>query len=179
MTQPLPNLVNPRTLVERRADVVGRCAVAKMERLRSFLGDDQGDVDVTLAFGKSDEGWSVVTGFIQGEVWLQCQRCLALMPWKVNTGVALALVATEDEAQRIGESYDPRVVSEATLSVHDLVEDELILAMPLVARHPDGVCRSALDLPEPQDSHVTEATPDESTRPRNPFEVLAGLKKKH
>jgi uncharacterized metal-binding protein YceD (DUF177 family) len=71
------------------------------------------------------------------------------------------------------------VVLEGKLSVHELVEDELILAMPLVARHPDGTCRPALDLTVPRDSHVSEAAPDDTVRPRHPFEVLAGLKKKH
>lgn len=179
MTQPLPNLVNSRALIERRADVTGRCAVAKMERLRSFLGNEQGDVEVTLAFGKSAEGRPVVTGSILGEVVLQCQRCLALMPWHVNAGVALALVESEDEAKQIGESYDPRIVLEGKLSVHELVEDELILAMPLVARHPDGLCRSAYEMTAPPDSLVIEAAPADPPRPRNPFEVLAGLKTKH
>lgn len=183
MVQPLPNLVNVRALVERRADVVGRCAVAKMDRLHSLLGSDQGNVDVALTFGKSEEGWPVVTGTIQGEVVMQCQRCLGLLPWPVHTEVALALVASEDEAQQIGDSYDPCRVSEGKLSIHELVEDELILAIPQIARHADGACQPGhtliMDPVESLASQGSTTTPDESKRDRNPFDVLAGLKTKH
>ena len=181
MLKPLPNLINVRALVERRAEVGGRCAVASLARLRSYLADDRGDIDVALSLGKED-GQSVIVGSIKGEVTLQCQRCLEPFIWPINAAVALALVASEEEATIFSENseandesgaYEPRIVSEAPFSLHELVEDELILAMPIVARHPEGACE--LRLPEDDMASAPVRV--------NPFDVLAEIKtpekKKH
>lgn len=183
MTKPLPNLINVRALVERRAEVGGCCTVAGFTRLRGYLADDRGDVDVALSLGKED-GWSVIVGSIKGEVTLQCQRCLEPFTWPIHAAVALALVTSEEEAAtfsenseagELGGAYEPRIVTDAPFSLHELVEDELILAMPIVARHPEGTCELRL----PQEEMEKENT---SVR-GNPFEVLAVIKspekKKH
>lgn len=174
MTKPLPNLINVRALVERRAEVGGRCTVASLARFRSYLADDHGDIDVALSLGK-EEGWSVIVGSIKGEVALQCQRCLEPFIWPINAAVALALVASEEEAATFSENseasevsgaYEPRIMTDAPFSLHELIEDELILAMPIVARHPEGACE--LRLPEEEMANTPVRI--------NPFDVLAEIK---
>lgn len=111
------------------------------------------------------------------EVWLQlkadvrlalcCQRCLAPVDETVALDRALRFVADEQQAAALDAELEDDVLSlERSLDLRELVEDELLLALPLVPRHAE--CPQPLPLAE--DDHEPE---DE--RP-NPFAVLAALK---
>ncbi len=110
---------------------------------------------------------------IQGDtaVRLECQRCLQPMTETLRVDRHLRFVAGEDEAARLDEDSDDDVLALVPrLDVLELVEDELILALPLVPRH--EAC------PQPLDVAPTGALPaDEQSRP-NPFAALAALRGK-
>ncbi len=102
-------------------------------------------------------------------VTLQCQRCLQALHEPLALQRRFRFVASEAEAERLdGESDDEHLVMEPRLDLHALIEDELILELPLVPRH-EGRC------PEPLPQPAAEpAAADE--RP-NPFAALAALRK--
>jgi uncharacterized protein len=103
----------------------------------------------------------------QTQAVLQCQRCLQPMAEPVEVDRRFRFVASEAEAERLDEELDDDVL---VLSRHfDLVallEDELILALPLVPRH--DTCPEPLPLP----ADDTEDAPAE-----NPFAALAHLRR--
>ena len=99
---------------------------------------------------------------------LQCQRCLQALEMDLVVDRHFLFVASEDEAARLDEhSEEDVLVLQARLDLRELIEDELILAVPLVPRHegdcPDPLPMSAGDLPE------------EAPQP-NPFAALAALR---
>jgi len=116
-----------------------------------------------------------------GVVWLECQRCL--QPTRVDLVVdrSIRFVASEEEAARLDEEGEDDVLAMTrTLNLAELVEDELILALPVVPRH--EVCREPLPqaYPSEGDEHAATAeVADAFTEPgrRNPFAVLASLKR--
>jgi len=86
----------------------------------------------------------------------------------LDAGVRLALVESEMAAGSLPEEYDPLLCTADALSLFDLVEDELMLALPIVAAHARGECQSG---------PVGEC-PDQAPADRpNPFAVLSRLKK--
>lgn len=110
------------------------------------------------------------------EIWLQlkadvrlalcCQRCLAPVDETVALDRSLRFVADEQQAAALDAELEDDVLSlERVLDLRELVEDELLLALPLVPRH--------AECPQPLPLSEDEAPADE--RP-NPFAVLAGLK---
>lgn len=113
----------------------------------------------------------------QATVWLTCQRCLqpAALPIEVDT--TLRFVADEALAERLDEEQDAEDVLALprSLKLAELIEDELILALPIVPRH--EAC------PEPL-AYAAEAAADfapDDTAPDDdqphPFAALAALKK--
>jgi uncharacterized protein len=79
---------------------------------------------------------------ISALVWLTCQRCLELYSEKVELSSVLPIAKDESELAR-WESEDPLVdalVAEPRLDVATLVEDEILLGLPVVPRHPEGEC---------------------------------------
>ena len=110
---------------------------------------------------------------IQGDtvVRLECQRCLQPMNEVLRADRYLRFVAGEDEAARLDEDSEDDVLAlVARLDLFELLEDELILALPLVPRH--GTCPQPLDMAPAS----AVARPDES-RP-HPFAALAALRGK-
>lgn len=100
---------------------------------------------------------------------LECQRCL--QPVAVPLAVQRSFRFVPDEAtaaQIDADSEDDVLVLTRALDLHELVEDELILALPLVPRH--DVCPQPLEAPADGEDVPAE-------RP-NPFAALAALKRR-
>ena len=79
---------------------------------------------------------------IDARLWLTCQRCLERFPERFELSNVLSVARDEAELER-WESEDPLVdalVAEAPLDVASLVEDEIILSLPVSPRHEDGRC---------------------------------------
>lgn len=102
---------------------------------------------------------------------LTCQRCLQPVHESIQFERWFRFARDENEAASLdAESEEDVLALPRSLDLRELIEDELLLDLPLVPRH--EVCPEALPLP---DGDVVEAGQDE--RP-NPFAVLAALKKK-
>ncbi len=103
----------------------------------------------------------------QAEVPLQCQRCLQTLLEALTVQRRFRFVRTEEEAARLDEaSEDDVVVLPQRLDLHELLEDELILTLPIVPRH--DVCPQPLPMPAQE--------PDEVEPAPNPFAALAALR---
>ena len=123
---------------------------------------------------------------IHGAAWLECQRCLAPYKQAFNVDATYRIVNTEAEAEEfpLDEDEVDVIVGSTHFDLIDLIEEELLLNLPLVPKH--DVC------PEVHESLVSgvageegegdEAGEDgaeeggEPDRP-NPFAALEALKK--
>lgn len=104
--------------------------------------------------------------------WLTCQRCLQPMaePLAVDTRIRFVRGEAQAEALDGEEEYDVLALVRA-FDLRTLVEDELLLALPIVPRH--GTCPQPLAVPaEP------EAAADDPAPRENPFAALAALRGK-
>ena len=79
-----------------------------------------------------------IKGALQTGIELVCQRCLEPLRLALDVTVSLGLVHGEAEADRLPEEYEPLLVPEGVIRVADLVEDELLLALPRIPRHEDA-----------------------------------------
>lgn len=108
-------------------------------------------------------------------VWMTCQRCLQPVAIDLAVDRAVRFVASEAEAERLdAQSEDDVLALEAALDVRTLVEDELLLALPLVPRH--AACRPAVPLQQAADEAGGEEG-DEAAPEEHPFAKLAALKR--
>jgi uncharacterized protein len=157
--------VDPWRLAAQGRTLTGRIALDSLPRLALALADG-GEVEYRLAFHLDGEHRAVVTGHVMAGLVVQCQRCLGSMLVPVDSHFELAFVHGLDEAARLPESYEPALADDGWVRPSDLVEDELLLALPPVPLHDAGDCAAQPPEPEPGD----EAQPD------NPFAVLAALR---
>jgi len=91
---------------------------------------------------------------INGMLHLQCQRCLGLLEYPLRMVNTLLLVG-ENEALP-AEADEPNapdcIMAEAEMDVRALIEEEILLGLPLSPRHPDGACRTRLEMMRGEDS---------------------------
>jgi uncharacterized protein len=103
----------------------------------------------------------------QTVVMLECQRCLQPLALPVEVDRRFRFAAGEDEAARLDEESEDDVLALShAFDLPALIEDELILALPLVPRH--DVCPEPLPM-APADTAEEEAA--------HPFAALAALKR--
>lgn len=100
---------------------------------------------------------------------LVCQRCLGLVEELVLFERDFRFVASEEQAQREDESSEEDVLVLANdFDLLELVEDELLMALPASPKH--SVC------PTPVKLHAADADYHETGEKPNPFASLAALK---
>jgi uncharacterized protein len=167
-----PGALDVMALCNAGAALQGRLPLAGMQRLADSLcaasdGSAPWQVRGSLApvQGSEAEVWLELQA--DAEVPLQCQRCLQPMVEQLQVRRRFRFVRNEEQAARLDEeSEDDVLVLPQRLDLHALLEDELILALPLVPRH--GSCPQPLA--QPADPLDVEATAP------NPFASLAGLR---
>lgn len=122
-------------LADRGGTLGGAVALGKLGRFMKLLNSDVGAVQATLSFRHGSAGRLVAVLDYRAEVELVCQRCLEPFRHGVTGHVEMTLV-DEDSVPRTSDEIERYELEEGRLRPSQLIEDELIVAMPLVPKHP-------------------------------------------
>lgn len=175
---PVPETLDARKIFTQQTVVKGGMPLRQFKRFTSLLVDDSGDLEIELHCFIDESRHRIIAGGIETGVKVRCQRCLEIFRMTLKERFQLAVVASEAIAERLPEEIDPWISEEPLLSLSDILEEQLILAMPIVSRHAEGLCEAAQ--PENQDSADTGGNAAEQrSEEDNPFAVLKQLKKDH
>lgn len=167
MSSRLPDYADPFRLCEQGRVFEGSIALKEFERLTPLLASQDGEAAFTLGFDRDSEHGDVVSGTVQAELTLTCQRCLMPMLLRVDSGFRLGVVRGPDEERRLPDELDPLLLEEEKLAPRDLIEDELLLSIPPSPMHPAAEC--AVDLGR---INAVNGPAGEGVRPENPFAIL-------
>ncbi len=173
MLSQLPEQADPLRLCEQGKVYEGRVALQGFARLAPLLTSDEGEAAFTLRFDQDDEGRARIRGRVRADLQVCCQRCMESMPLAVDMAFMLSPVSGPKEAEMLPPAYDPLLLDGQLLHPIDLIEDELILAVPPAPRHPEAEC--GVKLADYRRNDVPEADVEAETE--NPFAVLQQLKR--
>ncbi|UEX76693.1 YceD family protein [Spiribacter halobius] len=165
----LPEWLDLRRLGAAGARLAGPVELAGLSRLRERLQTPAGEAEaeVRVAF---DQGLkAVVSGHVRASVVMRCERCLGAVTVPVAGDFTLAVIEDEGAAEGLPAEEEPVLAPGGRLAVHALVEDELLLALPIVAFHDDSACDGGQRYFAPEG----EAPPERES----PFAALAELKR--
>ena len=172
-----PDRLDVKAFVQAGARLSGHDSLLKYERLAQEAKGLHPDLRVD---------WEAVgelrpeLGTESGQMWMhlqvqatfpmQCQRCMGPVDVPLQVDQWFRFVADEATAEALDDEVEEDLLAlSREFDLHELIEDELLMALPLVPRHdecPDPVQLSASD--EDFDSASAE-------RP-NPFAALASLR---
>ncbi|MGC1460138.1 MAG: YceD family protein [Steroidobacteraceae bacterium] len=139
MSEGWSKLLDVGPLADGRAHIDFSIPLKEFPRVLPLLAASEGEARGRVDFSREDK-IAVAQVTIAAEVTLLCQRCLAPLKWPVNSVGRAALVATAAEGERVPEQLETVLAPEHRISTRDLVEEELLLALPLVPRHEDDGC---------------------------------------
>lgn len=122
-------------LGSRGAELAGELDLDRMPRLGELLHDGGGSVKATLRLRHRDGGGLVLDLDFETTLPLTCQRCLEPVAHRVAEHVELAVVESEALQRQLPADCDALVLDGERLNPAQLIEDELIVSVPLVPRH--------------------------------------------
>jgi uncharacterized protein len=147
--------------------VSGVVPVSALPRLLELVGKSDAQLECTLS-GSREDGRNWLSLSIRGQFDLNCQRCLGPMPYALDVDNELQVIAP-------GESWPDEALDDGSVSlgvdavaadpaqlVTDLIEEEVLLALPVAPKHEEGC-----EPPARSDDKLAAS----------PFAVLATLKK--
>lgn len=171
-TGPLPRKVDHRKLAADKAKLEGEVPVAEFERLAEQLIDSEGQIRVKLQFRKGKWQRPYVTGVCSGELHLECQACLEPMSYPITAQIRTLLLESVEQLEELDQSEDGQVSDDEKVSLVEILEDYLLVGLPMVARHPEGECAKIAVAPS---AAAVESSDEPETY--RPFAGLAELTK--
>lgn len=157
-------LPDPLRFATDRGEAKGSLDISDLTRLAELLHDGSGELAWQVRGERDADGRSFLRFELRGRAGLTCQRCLERLEWLIETRPVLRLVPAgseiPDEELEV-EDYDT-IEAVRDLDLLALVEDELLLSVPLAPMH------ETCEPPRPSGT-----TADES-----PFAVLAKLRQR-
>jgi uncharacterized protein len=170
MSANVPELLDVWRMVAARRGFEGSVALSALDRLQGLLLDAEGEVRYALQFD-SDPLLKVayVELRVQTELPLECQRTLKRFLFPVDMVQRLGLIRDEADEAALPPDFEALLVPEdGMLRPLEMVEDELVLAVPAVPVDPAS---EAVERDWP--------VPEEEVAKASPFSALASLKKKN
>ncbi len=140
----LPDKINPSQLADQGARIEGRLELSNMSRLVEFLSSIQGSADFCLQFGRDSGGTRFIHSEIAANLMLKCQRCGQPVQVACELKADLSPVLTDSQAKQLQTDYEPLVTQGEPVSLLEMVEDELVLNLPMIAKHDYGECPQEL-----------------------------------
>lgn len=160
-------------LADGRAEVEFSIPLKEFPRVLPLLAAPDGAARGRVDFSRESR-IVVAEVSVAAEVTLLCQRCLSPLKWPLAATGRAALVATPAEADRVPPTLETVLAPEYRVSIRDLVEEELLLALPLVPRHENEECAGAgAGTPA-----VQESAPEPAGETHRPFGQLNELLKR-
>ncbi|MDX1554966.1 MAG: YceD family protein [Xanthomonadales bacterium] len=176
MSREFPDYVDPWRAADGGRHVGGTIPLARFSRLLPLLASSEGEARFSLQFGYDAQRRPTVAVEVSAPLELVCQRSLEPYIEEVGQASVLQVIATPSEQALLSGDEEFVLVEEGRMAVAELVEDELLLAVPQVPRNP-ALEPVRLSTGEEDTSAVAEAGDPGKGRRQKPFAALADMMK--
>ena len=141
----LPEYADARKIFLQNQELSGSISLTDLTKLDGILNSDKGSLIAHLRFFENKSGQRIISGILKAKIEVLCQRCLQPLDLVIEDDINLILVETERKAKGLEEIYDPWISETHKIKLTDLVEEQLLLALPIVCLHSDPNCLEKLD----------------------------------
>lgn len=142
--------INSLDFARKALEIHDTIAVSQFSRLADFLSASDGSLDYRLTGYLDNDRKPGLKLHINGKLRLVCQRCLGPMDIGLDTHSSFIVVRDEASIPDTDDETDEvdYLVAETHMSVIDLIEDEILLSLPLAPKHEMEACGAAGKLNE-------------------------------
>jgi uncharacterized protein len=147
MTSDLPQFINPLCLAKTRESIVGKIQLDSLARIKIVLLDERGELKYSLNFSFDKTGVCIIECKIETQLILECQRCFKPLEFDVRNNSLLGIVVKGEVFEALAKEYEPLELNDdGVTTVEELIEEELLLSIPLSVLHPLDKCAGTNDL---------------------------------
>lgn len=166
------NFVNPQILCETSEDLSFNLSLNKLKRAADLIEAMDSSFLVSIHFFKKDTKL-FATGNLTGNFKLKCQRCLDAFNYNLEVELKWNLVNFIEEEQNSYEDFDQIELDGTRLGLVEVLEDEVIMAIPFIPKCKREDCKLDLSASEVLD-YDSNSSPNKETS--SPFAILRELK---
>ena len=159
----LDKAVNSQNIYE------GELSLSSLKRLSGSLASEDGIVNFTLKFRKAWKILGQVELTVKAELPLRCQISEKVFMYPVDVRSKIGFIESLKDEELMASEMEAAIVENGSIYPVDLIEDELILAMPYVPISPE-------ESEKKEKTHNIAAPSKEEEEKLNPFSVLKNLK---
>jgi DUF177 domain-containing protein len=162
--------INSPEFARNGSRISGEARLVEMSRLLEMLKAPHGVLNYTVHGGVNQQGIQFLDIGLVGQCQLICQRCLNGLDYPVRLNSRLMLLdqsgldALDDNVVSSEEEVPDSILADTHLDVLDLLEEEILLSLPIAPKHEAGICAIA------ENGYINRKNP-------NPFSVLETLKR--
>ncbi len=158
----LPARLDYRKLADQGASLEGILPKELLPRLSEVIPGEPGDVSATVSFSKDENRHYVIRFTANVSVVLECQNCLENYATEVSCTYKGRVLRRAEDLEQLEQEDEAIVADDGEVDIGALIEDELLLALPMVPRHADGECAKA-DAVQPETAE--DEPPADTHRP--------------
>ncbi len=171
----IPDYVDARKIFAQQTLIEGVLPISRLARFSEAILSNEGNVQVSLQFLLDDSFRRLIQGSLQAQVQVTCQRCLEAMTITLKDQFELAVVHTEEQAQKLPKTLDAWICEDVKLVLAEVIEEQLILCMPIVSYHEEH-CIASLEFAAKQANKPNAKQGEQGSD--SPFAILQKLKDK-
>ncbi len=164
MAPDLPLIIEPARLAVSGERLDGQVQLSELGRISDLILNRDGTVNFSLSFSRDDKGIVQITGELSVALPVLCQRCLNEMQLQLQSPVNIGVIDSQQRIDELPDTLEPVIAEQHKLALLQLIEEELLLAMPLSPVHERSACPA------------TELLDELAGKKANPFAVLKDLK---
>ncbi len=151
LQQPLPEIIDVRKFFSQGVQIKTTLPLQACKRLEAYLSKAEGfansKIEVDLAFMIDDEGRYILDGKLESNLFLPCQRCLQGIEHALSSEFSVQVLdelKTSGDRELAEDELEVALSLDGKLDLLALLEDELILSLPLVIYHDKTDCNPKL-----------------------------------
>jgi len=168
----LNSSIQPIKLAKKEGEVRFSWKVEDFERLVELLYSNEGSIGVEIQGRFDDHRRCLLEAKITADVTLECQTTFTPIKHQIEKEITYCAVVAESQFAEAEEEFEPVLMEEGYLDIKQVIEDELILSIPIVANKPLEELDKQMSFGE-----LDEEAIKRDKEANNPFAVLKDLKK--
>ena len=166
------HIIHARKFANKDGEIRLKWMVKDFPQLCEVLYNDEGEVKVLIQGRYDHNKQCLLETEVKANLTLECQTSFEPIDYVVDSKVTYCTVIKEEQVEDVSEDYEAILIEDGLIDMKKVIEDELILSVPIAANKPTGELTQKMSFGELDEEAI--AKEEEAS---NPFSVLTGLKK--
>ena len=173
----LPKFLDATKLARKNSIIEGSLLFSSLDLLSEYQSCENAKLTGTFKFHLGKNGRVFVDGTINVGLQLICQRCMQPMLHPISSEFTLVCIDNQDQEKQLAvEGYESVLLNNGKLEVPNLIQEEVLLAIPIVAYHKTEDCTGHQSYSCADKLVSTDQNHPKSSNSNNPFAILKNLK---